>query len=417
MAADDKDALASNSGKAASMTDLSAETTYRLRAQVSVPGLLECGDVAHWWCTHISQMMPTAVIPSQQGPGGLDDSPIDGVFDIEADTDYGRLSLRDYLQHPQSGARAFIVVKSGKVVAEAYPDLRPEQSHLWASCAKTAAGLMIEQLIDAGQIDETRAIGSYVPALRDTDWQDVSVRDAMDNTPGMDCEENDETRADPSSTVIRAFLAEFGMPYQGRQETLLQVLQSARRVRAPGERFEYGSPCTQVLVLLAEAVSGLPWSSLFGRNVWSHLRADGPLQMHLSPDGIALAHGVASSRLRDLARFGMLFTPSWSKVSTRQVVSDAALARIRGGARDKAFFTGGHDGPILIDRLGDATMRGNAQQWDCVWPDGDMYKGGFMDQGLYVSPGRDLVIAYFSTTPNMQATRYLRPIATSALMA
>ncbi len=398
------------------MFDLSAENTARLRSQLSVPKLLECGDVAHWWCTHISECMPTAVIPSPHAGAGLTQAPIDGIFDIEATTALGRLALRDYLAHPQSGARALIVVKNGNIVAESYPDLRPDQAHLWASCAKPMAGLMVEHLIDAGQIDESRGIGAYVPALRDTDWGDVTVRDAMDMTPGMDCEENDATRADPSSVAIRAFLAEFGMPFDGRVETLLEVLRSSRRVATPGEKFEYGSPCTQVLVLLAEAVSGKPWAELFRDNVWSHLRADAALQMHLTPDGVALAHGVASSRLRDMARFGMLYTPSWNRVATRRVVSDTVIARIRAGVRDRAFFMNGYDGPVFVDRLGDDTMLGNARQWDCIWPDGDMYKGGFMDQGLYVSPDRDLVVAYFSTTPEMQMTRYLRPLATSDLL-
>lgn len=399
------------------MHDNTAEDTYRLRSQVSVPKLLECGDVAHWWCTHISECMPTAVINSPHAGAGLIDAPMDTVFDITAPTDLGTLALRDFLAHPDSGTRGVVVVKSGKVVAESYPDLSPEQPHLWASCAKPMAGLMIEHLIEAGLIDETQGIGDYIPALRDTDWHTVAVRDAMDMTPGMDCEENEETRADPSSNAIRAFLAEFGTPRGGKVETLLEVLQSSRRVGTPGEKFEYGSPCTQVLVLLAEAVSGLPWSELFRRNVWSHVKADGPIQMHQSPDGIALAHGVVSSRLRDLARFGMLFTPSWSNVATRQVVSGATLARIRRGVRQKEFFTDGYDGPVFIDRLNDDTMLGNARQWDCIWPNGDMYKGGFMDQGLYVSPSRDLVIAYFSTVPKMQMIRYLRPIATSDLFA
>jgi CubicO group peptidase (beta-lactamase class C family) len=398
------------------MPDRSAEHGYRMRAQVSVPKLLECGEVAHWWCTHISETMPTALVHSPHAPGVLEDAPNDAVMKIEAETDLGTLSLKDFLAHPQSGARGIVVIKSGQIVAESYPDLRADQPHLWASCAKPAAGLMIEYLIDAGLIEDDGLIGDYIPALRETEWHDVTVRQVIDMTPGMDCEENDATRADPSSNAIRAFLAEFGHPVNGKVETLLEVLQSSRRVGVPGEKFEYGSPCTQVLVYLAEAVGGLPWAEQFRRNVWSHLRADGPFQAHLTPDGVALAHGVVSTTLRDMARFGMLYTPSWSRIATQQVVSDDVLARIRGGVRDKAFFLNGYDGPICIDRLGDDTILGNARQWDCVWPDGDIYKGGFMDQGLYVSPDRDLVIAYFSTAPEMQLTRYLRPIATSDLL-
>jgi hypothetical protein len=42
----------------------------------------------------------------------------------------------------------------------------------------------------------------------------------------------------------------------------------------------------------------------------------------------------------------------------------------------------------------------NSRQWDNIFPDGDMFKLGFNGQGMYVSPSRDLVIAYFSTNPD-----------------
>ena len=36
-------------------------------------------------------------------------------------------------------------------------------------------------------------------------------------------------------------------------------------------------------------------------------------------------------------------------------------------------------------------------QWDMIWADGGMYKGGYSGQGLYVDPGRQLVVAWFGT--------------------
>ncbi len=205
--------------------------------------------------------MRTAMIYSPEAPAALENAHDDRAFDIAAETELGRLSLGDFLAHPQSGARAIVVVRNGRVIAESYPDRHPEQPHLWASCAKPMAGLLIEHLIDDGLIDESRTLGDYIPALRDTDWSAVTVPDALDMTPGMDCEENDETRDDPSSNAIRAFLAEFDIPYDDKTETLLEVLQSSRRVGTPGETFEYGSPCSQVLVLLAE-----PSQARRGRN-------------------------------------------------------------------------------------------------------------------------------------------------------
>lgn len=41
-----------------------------------------------------------------------------------------------------------------------------------------------------------------------------------------------------------------------------------------------------------------------------------------------------------------------------------------------------------------------------------MLKGGAFGQGLYVSPAKDLVVAYFSTVPDTALHQYARQIAT-----
>ena len=50
-----------------------------------------------------------------------------------------------------------------------------------------------------------------------------------------------------------------------------------------------------------------------------------------------------------------------------------------------------------------------------MWDDGDFFKSGLNTQGIYVSPARDLVIAYFSLEPTQQLPKYLRPLVTSGL--
>jgi CubicO group peptidase (beta-lactamase class C family) len=138
--------------------------------------------------------------------------------------------------------------------------------------------------------------------------------------------------------------------------------------------------------------------------------------VHTTPDGIALGHGLLSTTLRDLARFGMLYTPSWNKVASEQVVTPEILKRIQDGVRSREFYRNGFDGPVFVTRLNDDTMISNSHQWDAVWPDGDLWKAGLMSQVIYVSPKRDLVIAFFSANgPDDSIHRYLRPIATSDL--
>ena len=394
-------------------------TTQQLenfRSDYNVPNLLAGGDTSAWWSLRVSEMMETAVLPVRQPNMPLQEALNPAIGKITAETkNFGTLSLDDFMVHPESYAAAFIVVHKGKVVYETYPGMNPWDSHVWMSNAKTLAGLAVDLLIDEGKIDQENTIGTYMPDFRGTGWADVKVIDVLDMSPGVNAEETSETRADPDSIATRLFLAEFGVEYKGIQETVVDVLKDAETVGPAGTKFEYGSPATQMLVLLAEAVTQEPFAQFVEKKIWSKIGADAPLQIHLSPEGLAATHGVVSSRLRDMARFAMLYTPSWDKIASEQVVTSSIIERIR-NSRGRDFYRKGYDGPVFIDRLNDDTIIGNSRQWDAVWEDGDFWKSGIQSQAIYVSPDRDLVIGAFSTNSSDDSIhRFLRPIATSGL--
>lgn len=113
--------------------------------------------------------------------------------------------------------------------------------------------------------------------------------------------------------------------------------------------------------------------------------------------------------------FGMLYTLSWNAISEKKVVSDAALHRIRKEFPRHGVYMVDSDGPRFIAAL-NAYVISNNRQWDDIFPDGDIFRLGFMGQSLYVSPDRDLVISYFSTNPDTNPGQgYMRPIAKSGL--
>ena len=61
------------------------------------------------------------------------------------------------------------------------------------------------------------------------------------------------------------------------------------------------------------------------------------------------------------------------------------------------MFDRGPTGPSILQRLHGEHPRHQVDQWDYVLEDGDFFKGGYGGQGLYISPARDLVIAFFGT--------------------
>jgi len=338
---------------------------------------------------------------------------------IEAETEhFGRLSLDAFLARSDSYSQAYLVVHKGDIVYEKYPRMRREDSHLWMSSAKPTASLIIDMLISEGRIDGNQPITKYMTDFRGTDWDGVTTRDVMDMATGMDVEDTTESRFDPKNVARRVYQAEFNFPnpITGKIELLADVLKSAKAIKKPGLAFEYASGLTQMFVLLAEAVEGERWQQSFDRRVWSKIGAEAPLQLHTTPDGIAAAHGLISSTLRDMARFGMLYTPSWSKIAVQQVVTPEILKRIHTEVRSHEFLMKGFYGPVFAGYTGSDDFIANSRQWDLVWPDGDLWKGGLQTQGLYVSPSRDLVICYFGVNnDDHSGHRFARPIAISRL--
>jgi CubicO group peptidase (beta-lactamase class C family) len=140
------------------------------------------------------------------------------------------------------------------------------------------------------------------------------------------------------------------------------------------------------------------------------MNVEGDMLMGVTPDGLALSHGLAITRLRDLARYGMLYTPSWNKAARERIVSTAYLAELQKGGNPDAYRSGDNI-ERQIKRFGEAPLSFH-WQWDAVFADGDLWKSGFQGQGLYVSPKRDLVVVFFSTTYN-NLPGYARAIAKS----
>lgn len=383
--------------------------------------LFRGGDPSAYFNMRVSEFLPTAILPSRQGAMPLGSKPMPEVGKVKVEMTSesklkGPISLDEFMEKSPT-AQGFLVVHKGNIVYEKYPRMRAEDHHVWMSCAKPTASLIIDQLISEGKIDQNAPITKYLPDFKGTPWDGVTTRDVMDMATGMDLEDTSESRLDPNNVARRVYESEFGFPNETRGvEKLRDVLRSTPKREEPGKAFHYASGLTQMLVILAEEVEGDRWHQIFDRRVWSKVGAEGALQLHMTPDGIVAAHGLVSSNLRDFARFGMLYTPSWNKIAVEQVVSDEIMDRIHNQVRSHEFMMAGFDGPVFVDFLGSNDFIANSRQWDIVWPDGDIWKGGLMTQGLYVSPSRDLVIVYFNVSQfDHSGHRFARAIATSGL--
>ncbi len=321
--------------------------------------------------------------------------PSDAVSAATVTTSRGPMTLDAFVQaSPLDGV---IVVHEGRIVYESYPRMRHLDRHVLMSASKVFAGTLVAILEDRGLIDTTQPVETYIPELR-SGWRGTPVRNVLDMASGMACLETDAGAYSDPATCYYQFEASLGWQptTRGTPASTYDYVAMMRREREPGEAFEYSSVNTFLLAWMAEKVTGKRYNELLAEEIWTRIGAESDALLAVSSSGVPVVHAGISMRLRDLARFAMLFTPSWPAVSEEQIVSDAYLDKIQNDGRPE-IFDAGAIGPALIERLGGEHPKHNSYQWDFVLDDGDFFKAGYGGQGLYISPYRDLVIAFVGT--------------------
>ena len=184
--------------------------------------------------------------------------------------------------------------------------------------------------------------------------------------------------------------------------------------RPPGQRFEYLSVNTFMWSWLVERVTGRPYGEVLADRVWGRIGAEQDALLVVAPStGAPASHGGISGTLRDLARYGLIYTPSWATVASSPVLPDGYTERVQAGGRP-GLLERAAEGSKALATDGVEPARHATYQWDAVWADGDFFKAGFRGQGLYVSPAKDLVVAFFSAEGQSQKS-FARALARSGL--
>lgn len=255
--------------------------------------------------------------------------------------------------------------------------------HLWMSVSKVVASLILGILADQDLLSYDDPVLDHLPELG-PQWQGCRLRDVADMASGVRCPEVGDAAAytDPRHPFYR-FEASLGWrPAAAAISPDELVIGFGRRGR-PGTTFEYTSANTFLLAWLIERVTGLTYVVALRRVLWDQLALAGPAAMCVNGQGVAVSHGGLIMTVDDLARLGTVWTPS-STMTGHQITAPAShLAMI---TAPRPQLTPG------VDRW--PTGAHPAVQWNLVHADGDMFKSGFGGQGLYVSPRRDVVVAF-----------------------
>jgi len=393
----------------------SLEDADRFRREWNLDNWDEGGPLMRYVFLNMTEFWNHSLIHRGDFVRPLPPAPRTDVAEFMTTTGRGQLTLAEYVNH--STVDGAIVLHHGSVVYETYPRMQRGDMHNYMSVSKGLTATLIAILEDRGLIDVHKPIDHYLPSLAGSGWEGVAVLDILDMASGIGCLEGEEGAYTDPATCYYQFEASLGWlrPTAETPDSPFDYMATLKSHRPSGEAFEYTSPDTFVLGWLAETVTGRTYADLLSREIWQKTGAQSDAVITAPRHGVPIAHGGISSNLRDMARFGLLFTPSGRRVA-RPVVSDRYLDNIQKNGRPEIFRAARNDTSGYVDG---EPARHNSYQWDFVMEDGDFFKGGFGGQGLYISPSRDLVIAFFGAFDENgeghEMTRIARQLAKSGL--
>lgn len=277
------------------------------------------------------------------------------------------IDLDAYMAGQRSAA--LVVLQGGKLRLERYGlDFDPEGRWTSFSVAKSFTSTLVGAALRDGAIKSLDdKVSDYIPDMKGSAYDDVSVRQLLTMTSGVRWNED---YADPNSDV-----AQFNnhQPEKG-VDALVSYMRKLPRDVPAGTRWHYSTGETNLVGILLNQATKKPLAQYLYEKVWNPVGMEHPATWLLSKTGQEISGCCIQATTRDFARFGQ-FILNGAKVNGESIVPDGWLAEAT-SART----------PI------DLPGRGYGYQW-WTYDDGSFTARGIFGQGIFIDPQRQLVIA------------------------
>ena len=378
--------------------------------------LVRFADMTHyrfpqtrWSFANFRQLAPTSNI--SRGDGAVAVLPRAERSDIDAMTfvPLGRSEPMTWAQSLEANyTDAILVLHKGRIVYERYFGvMKPSQPHMAMSVTKSYFGTLGAMLVAEGKLDANARVSQYIPELKDTAYDDATVRQVLDMTIGVKYSEN---YADPNAEIWQHVRAGGVFPrpagYAG-PTTFYDFLQTLKKEGEHGQAFAYKTVNSDVLGWLIRRASGKSVGEVLSERIWQKLGAENDAYMLIDSVGTEFAGGGFNATLRDMARFGEMMRLD-GRFNGKQIVPKAVIDDIRKGG-SKADF----------EKAGFSTLPGWSYR-DMWWishdEDGAFAARGIHGQAIYIDPKAEMVIVRFASFP-VAANANLDPTTLPAFQA
>ncbi len=277
------------------------------------------------------------------------------------------LDVDEYMAGQRSAA--LIVVHDGKVRLERY-GLGFDADGRWTSfsVAKSITSTLVGAALRDGFIRSMDdKVSDYIPDMKGSAYDDVSIRQLLTMTSGVRWNED---YADPNSDVARF---NNHQPENG-VEALASYLRRLPREAPAGTRWHYSTGETNLVGILVANATKRPLSEYLSEKIWQPAGMEQQATWILSRTGKEISGCCIQAATRDFARFG-LFILDGARIDGKSIVPDGWLAE------------------ATTERTGIGVPgRGYGYQW-WTWDDGSFSARGIFGQGIFIDPKRRIVIA------------------------
>ena len=294
---------------------------------------------------------PSSTSPSPLPPG----PPLKLTMDVDA-----------YMAGQRSAS--LLVLHDGKLRMERY-GLNFDAAGRWTSfsVAKSMTSTLVGAALKDGSIKSMDdKVSDYIPQMKGSAYDDVSIRQLLTMTSGIKWNED---YADPNSDV-----AKFNnhKPEEG-VDALVSYMRKLPREAPAGTRWLYSTGETNLVGILLNQATKKPLATYLSEKIWVPAGMEQQATWLLSKTGQEISGCCVQATARDFARFGQ-FILNGAKVNGQTIVPDGWLAE----ATKRQV-------PI------DVPDRGYGYFW-WTYDDGSFTARGIFGQGIFIDPKRKLVI-------------------------
>ncbi|MFM5884646.1 MAG: serine hydrolase domain-containing protein [Novosphingobium sp.] len=267
-------------------------------------------------------------------------------------------------------AAGLVILQDGKVRLEKY-GLGFDATGRWTSfsVAKSFTSTLVGAAIHDGAIKSLDdKVSQYVPDLRGSAYDDVSVRQLLTMSSGVKWNEDYE---DPKADVA---LFNNAKPDPGVDATV-SYMRKLPRAHPAGEVWHYNTGETNLIGVLVSSAVKKPLAQYLQEKVWQPAGMEAKATWLLGPTGHEIAGCCLQAATRDFARFGLFVLAGGTGRDGKAVVPADWFAQATHKQKD----------------IGDPGKGYGFQWW--TYDDGSVAAQGIFGQGIFIDPKRHLVIA------------------------